>query len=177
MTLVRTWWPVAGSGAIILIALLAAAHTRTDRVELVPLPAGRHITARGVVDLGAEISAPLLAPTRSDAPAAVADAPPPTPPPALVGIVAGGGHAVALIKSDKGETVIAHIGDVLDGWTVAAITKRQVTFERSGTRQDVELIFTSSKKSDGTADTPPAAPSLPALAHSPSSAPSSSHTN
>lgn len=154
MIRIPRWAPVAASGIVVVLTLLASARTATPTVILPPLPGPVHVATRAIPDLQAEKAAPLLAPSRSNLPVGAADAPPPVPPPALAGIVSGAGKAVALVKPASGETAMAHVGDTIDGWTVRAIETRRVTFERNGEKQVVELIFAASSK---TGAAPPSA--------------------
>lgn len=148
---IRRWAPVAASGTVVMLALIASARTASPAVILPPLPGPVRVANRTVPDLQAETATPLLAPSRSNLPVGAADAPPPAPPPALAGIVSGGGKVVALVKPASGETAIAHVGDTIDGWALRSIEKRQVTFERNGEKQVVELVFAAPSSKTGAA--------------------------
>jgi len=146
MSPIRPWIPVIGAGAIALLCLLAATHTGRNMSELAPLPPPIHVRGTDVADLGAEISVPLFAPSRSVVPSGAEPATPPAPPPQLAGIVLGGGRAVALIKSaNGGETLMLHAGDSVDGWRIVGIGARQIVVARDGAQQIVALEFGASK--------------------------------
>lgn len=173
MSPIRPWAPVIGSAILALLCMAAATHTDGSRIMLLPLPTSVHVRDTDVADLGAEISAPLFAPSRSVTPAGANPAAPPAPPPQLTGIVLGAGRAVALVKSASGgDTLMLHAGDTVDGWTIVGIAARQIAVARDGAQQIVALEFGAAKTQAGDApaasgggtDTKAASPSFDGLA-------------
>ncbi|USI73548.1 hypothetical protein [Sphingomonas morindae] len=140
---------------VLLASLLFAAHTPRPRVALSPLPAAVHVDGPMLVQLRSEPGHPIFSPSRSNAPIGDAGAAPAAPLPVLTGIAMGGARPLALVKDQKGTTAILHVGDVVDGWTVRAITNRSATFERTGESHEVELTYAA--PAAGSAH-PPASP-------------------
>ena len=157
MSPIRPWMPVIGALAIALMCLAVANRTGRAIIDLAPLPTTVHIHGKDVANLGAELSAPLFAPSRNVVPAGTNPAAPPAPPPQLTGVVLGGGRAVALVKkASGGDTLMLHAGDIVDGWTIVGIAARQIAIARDGAQQVVMLEFGVSKTQAGDAPATPA---------------------
>jgi len=152
MSPIRPWAPVIGAVAIALLSLVVGSRTGRTVIDLAPLPATVHVRGKDVANLGAELSAPLFAPSRTVGTAGANPATPPAPPPQLMGVVLGGGRAVALVKSaGGGATLMLHTGDTVDGWTVVGIAARQIAVARDDVQQVVNLEFGVSKAPTGDA--------------------------
>lgn len=169
MSALRPRLPVFGAGTVTILLLVLGTHIRHIPAELPPLPHVAHVRQDDIADLGAELSAPLFAPSRSVAPVGGdTAATPQTPPPLLSGIVLGGGKAVALVKSASGgDTLMLHAGDAIDGWTIMGIAARQIVVARGGAQQAVALEFGTSKTEahgDSSPSTAGAAPAYDGLA-------------
>lgn len=95
------------------------------------------------------ISAEGEAITGSETAPAVASAPTP------VGLITGRRlQAMALLRSADGQTAIARVGDVIDGWKVTMVSAAGVTFEKGAERQEVGLDYRNRTESGGSS--PPA---------------------
>jgi len=156
MSVLRPWMPVIGAGIVMVLLLLLGTHVGHLPADLPPLPHPVNFHRTDVADLGAELSAPLFAPSRSVAPLAEdATATPQTPPPLLSGVVLGGGRAVALVKSASGgDTRMLHAGDTVDGWMIVGIAARQIVVARDGAQQTVALAFGVKAAQTGGGDLP-----------------------
>ena len=150
MIAVRRWAPAALSGVFVVLAILPSTRTRRTPVVLQPLPPPVHVSSDRLAELNAETSRPLFAPTRSNAPIGAPSNEPQTPPPQLTGIVLGGNKAIALVKLANGNTTIANVGDTVDGWLIAGIAPRQITFARGGVEQTIALEFGTLKSQANT---------------------------
>lgn len=172
MIRIRPWVPAIAAGVVSLLCLVVATHTGRAAVVLPPLPAAVHVRGADVADLGAQLSAPLFAPSRSVVAATASPATPPSPPPQLTGVVLGNGRAVALVKAaGGGDTLMLHAGETVDGWTVVGIAVRQIVVARDGAQQTVALEFGAkaqaggpSASTDGVASGSAAGPSFDGLA-------------
>jgi hypothetical protein len=145
MMSVRQSAPVIGAAVVSLVCLIIGTHTSRSATEQTPLPTPVAVRVADVAQLGAEVSAPLFAPSRSLVAVGAPAATPPAPPPQLLGIVLGGGHAVALVKNAAGDTLMVHAGETVDGWTIAGIAPRQIVIARDGAQHAVALEFGTAK--------------------------------
>lgn len=140
--------------------------------------AARSVTALPPVSLaltGAVTAAPLFNPDRSPTPASGADAAggaaapaPPAPPPTLVGIAAGKGGAVVLLKTAGGETVQAAAGEEIEGWRVVSIARDHALVEQGGRRENLGFDFNNKPlPAAGPSAGPPVPPPSPPVSLSP----------
>ncbi len=104
------------------------------------------------------LAAPLfnpdrVPPTQMQESEPVSGQPPADTVPVPVGLVTGrktGG--LALLRVASGETLIARIGEVVDGWTVIAITSSAVSLRRGDDERRLELNYDNR---EAQAETPP----------------------
>lgn len=86
---------------------------------------------------------PLFSPSRR--PVGAASSPSATSSPsglALLGVVAGAGRAIALIRTGEGAPATkVEAGQEVAGWQVTALASTQVVLERQGNRLQLELPF------------------------------------
>jgi len=138
MNWVARWWPV--SCGILVMSVIAYASTLTPRhiQSTSPLPAPVAVPAlkdsiaqpKGVRSI---FSALGTAPTDTGS----ADATPKLP--SLVGIASGRSSVVVLLKGANGQIVRTHMGEVVDGWRVRAISSKSVTIGNSDGEQELRL--------------------------------------
>lgn len=96
-------------------------------------------------------------PSTDEGKAAASVEAPPADPPRLVGIVVRPGLGVALVVNVAGETVTAHVGDMIDGWQLNAVARDRVRFAREGATSEVVLDFTKKSRTAGSDEKPIAA--------------------
>ncbi|MBR0688898.1 hypothetical protein JQ594_23440 [Bradyrhizobium manausense] len=137
-----------------------------------PAPRGNPLWSVPLSALTGTQERPIFSATRRPPPRAVAaapveEAPPPPapkplegpPPLMLVGAVVGEGDAIAiLIKRTDQKVVRLRQGESLDGWSLASIQPREVTFKQ-GDRSEVLAL----QRPEATPSAPPSAPGLAIL--------------
>lgn len=57
----------------------------------------------------------------------------------LVGVVAGQGQAIIVLRAHDGEVLRLGEGEVIEGWRIVAIHTRSIELERDGVRQNLRL--------------------------------------
>lgn len=138
MSRVARWWPVCGSilvmSVIAYASTLTPAHIRSASPPPAPvvIPPSKNLEASSNTERPI-FSAPETASSDADSVGESAKLP------SLVGIASGRGTVVALLKGANGQIVPAHIGDLLEGWTVRTISPRAVTIENLHGEQELKL--------------------------------------
>lgn len=108
-----------------------------------PVPEAPNLDLREEATYSAILERPLFSPSRR--PVGPAAAPSAAQSPgglALLGVVAGAGRTVALIRTGEGSPATkAQAGQEVSGWQVTGIAPTEVVLERQGSRLELELPF------------------------------------
>lgn len=138
MSWVARWWPVSCGALVVSVIAYAFTLTPAHIQAASPLPAP--VVVPALKDSIAQpkgersiFSALGTAPTDTGS----ADATPKLP--SLVGIASGRGSVVALLKGANGQVVRTHMGEVVDGWRVRAISSKSVIIGNSDSEQELKL--------------------------------------
>ena len=131
------WWPTGLAGTILAMAALYATATHSPASELTPLPSPLRVTYGAPTDAPPSKRLIFDQPTSPSSSAAPVDAPAKNP--ILMGIASGSRAAVALLKKADGQTVPAHVGDVVDGWSVRSISTKKTTIAKGNEEQELGL--------------------------------------
>jgi hypothetical protein len=142
----------APASVIVLAALLGLSSAQGDEAKGPGAALQNPLAVHSLAELTATRERPLFSPTRRPPPpppVAEADgAPPPAPPPDVQfsGVVKDEKGALAIIRPDaSGPAKSVRVGDVVSGWKVGQIERRQLTLSLDG-RSATFTLFDHAKQ-------------------------------